>query len=227
MVALVSGLVLGVLLGMRHALEPDHLAAVSLLVARRRSPTAGLVVGVVWGVGHTLALVTVGCVLALIGRHLPPRAAAGFELLVGAMLVALGTRAIVNASRETTALAADDDPGANARSSPTRARTPLRPLQPLQPLIVGLIHGLAGSGALTALVVARLPTPLARLLYIAFFGAGSAIGMACLTGLAGWPLARMQSSPRLLRAVTASAGAISLLLGSFWGWSAVRALTPA
>ena len=91
-----------------------------------------------------------------------------------------------------------------------------------------MIHGLAGSGALTALVVARLPSALARLLYIALFGAGAAIGMACLTGLAGWPLARMsRSSPRLLRGVSAAAGLISLALGSFWGWSAVRALMSA
>ena len=219
MIALVSGLLLGVLLGMRHALEPDHLAAVSLLVARRRTPAAGLVVGAVWGAGHTLALFTVGCVLALIGRHLPPRTAAGFELLVAAMLVALGTRAIVSAPSGRRARAAAGDPDPVVKETVGRA--------PLQPLIVGLIHGLAGSGALTALVVARLPTAFARLLYIALFGAGSAIGMAFLTGLAGWPLARLQASPRLLRGVTAAAGAISLLLGSFWGWAAVRALMAA
>ena len=212
MVALISGLLLGVLLGMRHALEPDHLAAVSLLVARRRSPTAGLVVGALWGVGHTVALFAVGCVLALVGRHLPARAAAGFELLVAVMLVALGTRAIAGAVRERPAVA--------VAVAIDRA--------PWQPLIVGVIHGLAGSGALTALVIARLPSALARLLYIALFGAGAAIGMACLTGLAGWPLARMsRSSPRLLRVVSAAAGLISLALGSFWGWSAVRALMSA
>jgi hypothetical protein len=173
----------------------------------------------VWGVGHTLALFTVGCVLALIGRHFPPRTAAAFELLVGAMLVALGARAIANAwsARTLDAVAAAASPLAPAAVERT----------PLQPLIVGVIHGLAGSGALTALVVARLPTAFARLLYIALFGAGSAIGMACLTGLAGWPLARMQGSPRLLRGVTGAAGAISLLLGSFWGWSAIRALMAA
>jgi hypothetical protein len=217
MVALASGLLLGVLLGMRHALEPDHLTAVSLLVTRRRSPAAGLVVGMAWGVGHTLALFTVGCVLALIGRHLPPRTAAVFELLVGVMLVALGARALANARSQRT-------PDAVAAAGGLGAPVPVE-RAPLQPLIVGVIHGLAGSGALTALVVAQLPTPFARLLYIAFFGAGSAIGMACLTGLAGWPLARIsRSRPRLLGVVTGAAGAISLLLGSFWCWSAIRAL---
>jgi len=217
MIALASGLLLGVLLGMRHALERDHLTAVSLLVARRRSPAAGLVVGMAWGAGHTLALFTVGCVLALIGRHLPPRTAAAFELAVGVMLVSLGARAIANARSQVT-------PDAVAAAASRGAPAPIE-RAPLQPLIVGVIHGLAGSGALTALVVAQLPTPFARLLYIALFGAGSAIGMACLTGLAGWPLSRIsRSSPRLLGVVTGAAGAISLLLGSFWGWSAIRAL---
>ncbi len=204
-----------------HALEPDHPGGgVAALVARRRSPAAGLVVGMSWGVGHTLALFTVGCVLALIGRHLPPRTAEVFELLVGVMLVALGR------ARDRQRPVAEEDAGrGRRRCEPGLAGGRRRCASPLQPLIVGVIHGLAGSGALTALVVARLPTAFARLLYIALFGAGSAIGMACLTGLAGWPLARMsRSSPRLLGAVTGAAGAISLLLGSFWGWSAIRAL---
>ncbi len=215
MVSLASGLLLGLLLGVRHALEPDHLAAVSVLVARRRNAAAGLAVGALWGAGHTLALFAVGCVLAVIDRRLPARAAAGFELLVAAMLVALGTRALVARPAKTTASVLD------GHASPDAARAPL------QPLFVGMIHGLAGSGALTALVVARLPTALARLLYIVLFGAGSAIGMACLTGLAGWPLAHMEASPRLRRAVTIAAAAISLLLGFSWGWAAVRGLMAA
>jgi len=221
MFSLVSGLLLGLLLGMRHALEPDHLAAVSVMVARSGRASAGLLVGAIWGAGHTLALFAVGCVLAAIDRRLPVRSAGLFELLVAVMLVALGTRAVL--SRMARNPAAIDEPVGRS-ADPAREKLP-RP--PLQPLFVGLIHGLAGSGALTALVVARLPTAFARLLYIALFGAGSAVGMACLTGLAGWPLARMQSSPRLLRGVTAAAGVISLLLGLFWGWSAVRALMAA
>src|SRR5581483_11088420 len=129
MLSLASGLLLGLLLGMRHALEPDHLAAVSMLVARRRNAAAGLAVGALWGAGHTLALFAVGCVLAVIDRRLPARAAAGFELLVAAMLVALGTRALLGRPPKATM------PAPDVQAPPEVARAPL------QPLVVSMIHG--------------------------------------------------------------------------------------
>jgi hypothetical protein len=215
MVSLATGFLVGLLLGMRHALEPDHLAAVSVLVTRRGSATAGAVLGAIWGVGHTVALLAVGCVLAAIGSRLPSRLALGFELLVATMLVTLGTRAIVRGRR---ARRSHDHPPADAGSPWRVAR---------QPLIVGIIHGLAGSGALTTLVLAGLPTATTRLCYIVFFGLGSAIGMACLTGLAGWPLARLEEGGRISRWLSIVTGVLSLLLGAFWGWSAVRGLIHA
>ena len=93
-----TGLLLGLLLGFRHALEPDHLAAVSVLVARQGKASAGAVLGAIWGSGHALALFVVGCTLAAVGSRLPSRLADGFELLVGAMLVTLGMRAILRAT---------------------------------------------------------------------------------------------------------------------------------
>ena len=212
MVSLATGLLLGLLLGMRHALEPDHLAAVSVLVTRRGNAGAGAVLGAIWGVGHTVALLAVGCVLAAIGSRLPPGWAAGFELLVATMLVTLGTRAIVRGWR------AGRSPGGPTGDDTGRWRVARRPL------IVGLIHGLAGSGALTALVLASLPTAMTRLCYIALFGIGSAIGMAGMTGLAGWSLARLEENGRISRGLSIATGAFSLLLGAFWGGSALRGL---
>jgi hypothetical protein len=210
MVSLATGLLLGFLLGIRHALEPDHLAAVSVLVTRRGSPGAGAALGALWGLGHSLALFVVGSVLAGMGSRLPPRLADTFELLVAAMLVTLGARAILRAGRG--ARAARDLP---AGAGWTMAR---------QPLLVGLIHGLAGSGALAALALAGLPTVTTRVLYIVLFGIGSVIGMAGLTGLAGWPLTRLDANGRLSRGLSTATGSFSLLLGAAWGWSAVRAL---
>ena len=212
MVSLATGLLLGFLLGMRHALEPDHLAAVSVLVTRRGRPGAGAVLGAIWGVGHTVALLAVGCVLASLGSRLPARWAAGFELLVATMLVTLGIRAIVRGWR--AARAPDQQAGAAA----SRWRFARRPL------VVGLIHGLAGSGALTALVLASLPTAMTRLGYIVLFGVGSAIGMASMTGLAGWSLARLEENGRISRGLSVATGTFSLLLGAFWGGSALREL---
>lgn len=217
MVSLMTGLLFGFLLGMRHAIEPDHLAAVSVLVARRGSATAGAVLGALWGIGHTLALFAVGCSLAALGARLPARLAAGFELLVAAMLVTLGSRAILWGP-SSVVRAAEAHPGAAAPSRWRIAR---------QPLIVGLVHGLAGSGALTTLVLASLPTATTRLCYIVLFGIGSVAGMACLTGLAGWPLARLDAQGRFSRGLSVATGTCSLLFGSFWAWSAVRALVDA
>ncbi len=208
---LATGLLLGFLLGMRHALEPDHLAAVAVLVARRRSSAAGVVLGAVWGAGHTAALLGVGCVLATVGARLPPRLAGGFELLVAVMLVTLGARALILGS-----VAPPSDGQIHGHEHAWRG---LR-----QPLVVGMIHGLAGSGALTAVALAGLPSSGARLAYVLLFGLGSVIGMACLTGVAGWPLARVGGSQPARRWLSAATGAFSVLLGAVWGWTAIQAV---
>jgi hypothetical protein len=87
-------------------------------------------------------------------------------------------------------------------------------------LIVGAIHGLAGSGALTALVLTTLPTTTARLTYMALFGIGSTLGMATLSGLLGWPLARLGAHQAVSRGVPFLVGCLSLTLGLVWGYSA-------
>jgi high-affinity nickel-transport protein len=88
----------------------------------------------------------------------------------------------------------------------------------LRPLVVGIVHGLAGSGALTVLVLARLPSAPLRFAYMALFSAGSIIGMCALSGLAGWPLARIARHPRAARLLLGTAGAVSATLGLIWGW---------
>ena len=93
-----------------------------------------------------------------------------------------------------------------------------------RPLIVGAIHGLAGSGALTALVLTTLPTTAARLSYMALFGLGSTVGMAALSGLLGWPLARLGTNQAVVRGVTLLVGCMSTALGVFWGYSAALRL---
>jgi nickel/cobalt exporter len=218
MLSLLTGLVLGLTLGMRHALEPDHLAAVSVLIARRGNSQAGAMLGAIWGIGHCLALFAVGVLVAVFDARLPAGLAQGFELVVAAMLLALGARAIVGAVR---AVPVDGDRGSPAPGGGRRWSAARRPL------IVGLIHGLAGSGALTALVVARLPTMTTRLAYIGLFGIGSTLGMAFLTGILGWPVTRLRAHGELRRWLSGATGAFSLLLGAGWAWSVVRALLRA
>src|ERR1041384_1903250 len=93
------GILLGLRVGLRHAVEPDHLTAVSTLVSETHDVRRGAVLGVLWGLGHTVSLVAVGMILTIVGQTLPPRAATGFELGVAAMLIVLGARAIAVAVR--------------------------------------------------------------------------------------------------------------------------------
>ena len=147
---------------------------------------------------------------------------------VAAMLVLLGVRGLVRAAAEGAG-------GPRAAhwhggqlhvhpASPT-AHLHLRhwTLAP-RPLAIGLVHGLAGSGALTALVLARMPTMAARLAYIGLFGLGSVLGMGLLTGLAGVSLRRLQATSRWNAVLLASTGALSLVLGGWWGWQSVQQL---
>lgn len=215
-----TGSTLGALLGMRHALEPDHLAAVSTLVSDERGPLRGAFLGLCWGVGHTLALVIVGVVLIALRAEMPPRVADLFEFFVALMLIGLGLRAILRAAREGLS-----GPSALHQHGPVVHTHPgVAPHVHVgqltlarRPLLVGIVHGLAGSGALTALVLATLPSAAARITYMTLFGVGSTLGMAALSGLLGWPLARIGGQTRTLRTISLVVGCASTALGVVWG----------
>jgi len=91
-----------------------------------------------------------------------------------------------------------------------------------RPLVVGAVHGLAGSGALTALVVATLPSTATRLGYLALFGLGSTVGMVALSGLLGWQIARMGSDRSVVRTFSLAVGCVSTVLGLFWAYPLFR-----
>src|SRR5262249_11710379 len=141
----------------------------------------------------------VGSVLVATGAVLPERAAAIFELAVAAMLVVLGVRSLVGAHRHHAA----DHVHVAGR---TLAR----------PLFVGLVHGLAGSGAIAALVFAELPTTAQRITYIALFGLGSIAGMAVASGVAGLSLRAFAPAGGRRRIFGAATGALSITVGIVW-----------
>lgn len=216
-----TGWLLGLALGMRHALEPDHLAAVSTLASEERHLGRGALLGAFWGLGHTLSLLCVGGVLVLLHRQLPRELADLFELGVAFMLIGLGLRAIRRARKEGGLGPEHEHRHGrhhHRHSGPESHLHLGRSTFALRSLAVGLVHGLAGSGALTVLVFADLPTTSSRLAYIGLFGFGSVLGMALLSGLAGWPLERIGKSERAGRAVAAATGVLSTALGLFWGW---------
>jgi High-affinity nickel-transport protein len=212
---------LGSLLGMRHALEPDHLAAVSTLVTGERNSYKAAFLGICWGLGHTLALIAVGTVLVILRAEMPVRIADAFEFCVALMLVGLGLRAIYLAVRQGPAGPAHVHHHGHKvhvhQGAPAHIHIGTWTLA-RRPLLVGAIHGLAGSGALTALVLTTLPSTAARLTYMVVFGLGSTLGMAALSGLLGWPLAHAGSHRRLARALSLVVGCISTTLGLVWGY---------
>jgi high-affinity nickel-transport protein len=219
-VELLTGSGLGSLLGMRHALEPDHLAAVTTLVSRERSSLRAALLGAWWGIGHTLALVLVGAALVIVRAELPARVSEAFELAVALMLIALGIRSI--------RLAALQGPGGPRHLHRHGLLVHSHAAVPAhvhfgtwtfarRPLLVGAVHGLAGSGALTALVLATLPTTAARLMYVLLFGIGSTLSMATLSGLLGWPLARLGTHHRVARGISLAVGFVSIGIGIWWG----------
>lgn len=228
MFAPATGLLLGVLVGLRHAFEPDHLAAVSTLVTDARGAGRGALLGAIWGVGHTLSVVVIGCALIAAGVLIPPDLEAAFELAVAVMLIGLGARAVVRSWRE----------GRRGPSIP-HAHGGRRHVHPAaegghlhvgastlawRPLAVGLVHGVAGSGAMTALVCTQLATDGARVAYLALFGVGSMIGMALVTAIAAASLTHLGWSANRLRMLGGVAGVVSIGVGLAWGIPLARGL---
>ena len=213
----VTGAILGIASGLRHAMEPDHLAAVSTFVAEQRTPRATVAFAAAWGLGHAIMLLFVGGVLVLLGREMPPALADVFELAVSFMLVGLGVRGLVHARRAFRSNGAASGAAAGAlvehhRHDGLPAHTHVG-----RPLLVGLMHGLAGSGALTALVLGQIGSPVAGLGFMALYGFGAMLGMALLAGVAGVPLARIVRAPLGMPILLAITGLISMVVGASWG----------
>jgi nitrile hydratase accessory protein len=200
----------GMLLGMRHALEPDHMAAVSTLLTGERHSSKAAWLGTCWGLGHALTLFVTGLLLVVFQTEMPTGADRVFELGVIALLIGFGVRAIYQGARR-----APSGP-THTHGAPARSAFGVDRWTFARPFLVGAVHGLAGSGALIALVVTTLPSTPSQLSYLLMFGAGSTVGMAALSGLMGWPIARLGASPSLARTVSMAVGCVSVALGIFW-----------
>ena len=209
---------LGTVLGMRHALEPDHLAAVSTLMTGERSSAKAAWLGAWWGLGHTLTLFTAGALLVVLQAQMPATVAQLLEICVVLLLVGFGVRAIHQAARRV--------PKGPTHSHKKPKASPFWADRwtVARPLLVGAVHGLAGSGALTALVVTTLPSTVTRLAYLMLFGVGSTVGMVVLSGLLGWPIARMGADHVFARIFSLAAGSVSIALGLFWGYPFIEGL---
>jgi len=199
-------LALGFFLGMRHATDADHVVAVSTIVSRERTLRAAAPIGILWGLGHTLTILLVGGAIILYGIVIPPRLGLWMELSVAVMLVLLGGVNVHAAVRDAAAVASGHNHGVGADSRPRRS---------LRPLLVGIVHGLAGSAAIALLVLGAIRDALWALGYLLVFGAGTIAGMALITTTLAMPIAAAaRRFDRLHRKLAAVTGVASIALGA-------------
>ena len=220
-------LALGFLIGMQHALEADHLAAVGAMAVEGRSSKRRLALrGAVWGLGHTITLFAICAAVIVMGLTLTDRMAAALEFGVGVMLVLLGLDVIRRMrakrvhfhvhshgdGRPHIHAHSHQDATADHASDPHHHRHPTG--FPLRALLVGLVHGAAGSAGLLALAVAATQEAWAAVGYVAVFGLGSILGMAALSFVAAWPLGAAERHAKWLhRGLAVGAAALAIGLG--------------
>lgn len=213
MISLSSILVLGFLLGMRHATDADHVVAVTTIVSRDRTLRGAARIGSLWGAGHTLTVLLVGGAIILFGLAIPPRVGLALELAVGVMLIVLGALTL---RADDPRRAHDDAHAAIARADRHYSESASRGYALLRPLLVGVVHGLAGSAAVALLVLGSIRDPRWAVAYLAIFGAGTVAGMVLITTALAVPLAAATSTfTRANRWLALAAGVASVVLGLF------------
>ena len=215
---------LGFLLGMQHALEADHIAAVSSIAARRSHVGDIVRHGLTWGLGHTLTLFAFAGAAILLGRAIPEHVARPMETAVGVMLVGLGAHVLWRLWRDRVHFhrhghgdgTVHIHAHSHAGETLPHARAPHAHAHGFRwrTLLVGLMHGMAGSAALLVLAVSQAASAAVGLGYVALFGIGSMIGMAALSTVIAVPLA---ASARWLtwanRGLQGVVGAVTIVIG--------------
>lgn len=195
MPSILSAALLGLLLGLRHATDADHVVAVTTIVSRERSFARAARIGALWGVGHSVTLLVVGGAIVAFRLVIPPRIGLGLEFGVALMLILLGF--------------------SNLRAAPeTGVHEHALSFNGLRPFLVGTIHGLAGSAAVALLVLATIRETAWALAYLAVFGFGTILGMMLVTVLLAAPaLYATRRVGQLQRGLRLAAGTLSVVFG--------------
>jgi high-affinity nickel-transport protein len=238
-------MLLGFVLGLQHATDPDHLVAVATILTRERRFTDGALIGVLWGAGHMTTLTIVGTIIIGLKLTVSPAVGGSLELVVAAMLIVLGVLRLRDALRGLEAvppghLVADHDHGGgtgvvhshphahdaehtheHAHVHPSRwlAKLGWRGGWPAgRALVVGAIHGLAGSAAVSLLVLATLRSTVSAVVYLLIFGIGTILGMTLLTAVMAFPVSMALRYRRARQALALCAGIGSIVFGLVYGY---------
>jgi ABC-type nickel/cobalt efflux system permease component RcnA len=200
---LLAVLSIGLVFGLKHATEVDHVVAITTIVSRHKNVFRSAIVGALWGAGHTASLLIIGVVVLSLRVAIPETVSGWLEFGVALMIIGLGVSALWRATRTNNELHVHQhshdglshthvhfhehenkhSPSSHVSHSHAVSRVGWKPV------LVGMMHGLAGSGALTLLVLTQISSPLLGILYVAIFGLGSIVGMLLMSGLIGLPFA--------------------------------------
>ena len=228
MVSLMSILFLGFFLGMRHALDPDHVIAITTIVSRQKATIRAALIGVLWGIGHTFTILVVGAAIILFNLAIPARLGLSMELAVGAMLILLGILNLTGVlqwahnrytghdhSNPDELITRVEDPAPNPGPVGSAVRA-LGLYNILRPLFVGIVHGLAGSAAVALLVMTTIKDPRWALAYLLIFGFGTIAGMMIITAAISTPFVHTaRKFSNWNRRMAVASGLLSLGFGLF------------
>jgi len=242
-----SAVLLGFLLGIQHATDPDHLVAVATIVTGERRLRRGALIGLFWGAGHTVTLMLAGAVIIALNLTVPRQVGTGLELLVAVMLVALGLVRLGEirrglATADPDHLVADHDhehaealhSHAHPRGVRSAERLHLHPSRRLlgalrgrhgywavRSALVGAVHGLAGSAAVALLVLTTMRSSWGAFLYLGVFGLGTVAGMMAFTLTLAYPASRIGRDARVGRPLALASALGSIAFGVVYGLSAL------
>jgi nickel/cobalt exporter len=210
----------GLLLGMRHSTDPDHVVAVSTIVSKQRSIRHAGLIGTIWGLGHTLTIFAVGSLIILFGVVIPPRLGLSMEFSVALMLILLGVLNLTGVLQRITTYLTRDRKGEltvnKAETLLDRSVGRFGVYQCVRPLVIGIVHGLAGSAAVALLVLSTIHSPVWATMYLLVFGAGTMVGMMCMTAAMAVPLAYAGNRfAGMSRFFSVASGVVSVCFGFF------------
>ena len=219
-------ILLGLLLGMQHAMEADHLAALASITADSRGKRKIIRHGVVWGLGHMATLCAFAGAVLVSQNAVGPALSDGLEFAVGIMLIGLGANVLYRLIRERVHIHVHFHAGGQAHVHAHSHASERRPHEqarhdhshrtgfPVRSLLVGMMQGLAGSAALVVLAATALQSPLEGLGYVLLFGLGSVLGMAVLSAVISVPLSLTASYLTWAhRGIRGAAGVASIIFG--------------
>jgi hypothetical protein len=206
-----SILLLGFFLGMRHATDCDHVVAVTTIVSKQRTLGGAALTGIFWGIGHSLTLLVVGGAIIFFGIVVPERLGMGLEFCVALMLILLGALNIRSAMRSFGGEESEWEPEKGLDRVFGRAKW----YGAVRPLIIGVVHGLAGSAAVALLVLPIIQRPIWAWAYLVIFGLGTVAGMMLMTTTIAVPITYSSRFKFFRHHLATAAGVLSLGFGLF------------